>query len=227
MPRLHWILLALLAVQSPETSFGRPAHPVLSQLLADAIQSTADAPWQQQRRGLQEDGQDTHTITSAHPVTSSVSRYVVGQDRWEAVRPMAVERSDHTATWLNGKLYVAGGCAADQVASCAALTSVFEEFDPLRNEWRALPPLPRQRYRHAAAAVGSKLYLVGGVDVAPVAPSSVYYDNPVSCPPLQFWPGSAPVHCLTQIRGAGDGDRRLRLRDGRVVDGTGAALRPH
>jgi N-acetylneuraminic acid mutarotase len=140
-------------------------HPILSERIGDQI-----------RRALQD--ASTHSVTLAHPVTDLVSRYSVESDVWSAVAPMSTKRSDHTTTAIGTKLYVAGGCAGDQAQFCPALASVFEAYDPATNTWSTLPPLPRDRYRHAAVAIGTKLYLLGGADLA--QPSGDYYDNIVT-----------------------------------------------
>ena len=142
-------------------------HSVLSEKVGEVL-----------HRSLQGGSADAHTITLAHPVTDTVSKYDVHSDVWTAVAPMSTKRSDHTTTELGEHLYVAGGCSADQASFCAALTNVFEKYDPVANTWTSLPPLPRQRYRHAAVAVGTKLYLIGGADLAP--PTGAYYDNLVT-----------------------------------------------
>jgi N-acetylneuraminic acid mutarotase len=114
----------------------------------------------------------------AHPVTNTVSRYSIDGNYWSAVAPMATQRSDHTTTELGGELYVAGGCDGAQAQSCPSVTTVFEKYNPQTNTWLTLPPLPRPRYRHAAVAIGSRIYLVGGVDL--VTPAAGYYNNLVA-----------------------------------------------
>jgi N-acetylneuraminic acid mutarotase len=55
---------------------------------------------------------------------------------------------------IDGKIYVAGGRpprGAD-----------FAVYDPARDQWTTLPIVPTQRNHLAAAAIGGKMYVVGG-----------------------------------------------------------------
>jgi hypothetical protein len=68
-----------------------------------------------------------------------------------------------------GFLYRVGGMTADNhVNEPAALTSksTFARFDPVARRWDHLEPLPAGRSSHDAAVIGSKLYVVGGWQLA-------------------------------------------------------------
>jgi len=92
---------------------------------------------------------------------------------------MPVARSDLTATsvFVGGrdKIFLFGGCAADQVRApwdsssfyCPTITNRCDVFDPITKEWNdgtKCTDAPRVRYRHTAVAVDNKIYLIGGVD---------------------------------------------------------------
>lgn len=89
--------------------------------------------------------------------------------------------SDHTATRVGDIVYLAGGCDAvdgnkwdEEIKQflCASISSSFFGFDIVNETLVSpgLPDMPVPRYRHAAAAAGNKIWLVGGRDVD---------DNPV------------------------------------------------
>jgi hypothetical protein len=68
-----------------------------------------------------------------------------------------------------GALYRVGGMVAENAAGQAMeLRSLaeFARFEPASGTWTALTPLPGGRSSHAAAAVGSRVFVVGGWDVA-------------------------------------------------------------
>eukprot|EP00440_Ansanella_granifera_P060655 gb/GFBE01065741.1/.p1 GENE.gb/GFBE01065741.1/~~gb/GFBE01065741.1/.p1 ORF type:complete len:372 (+),score=78.51 gb/GFBE01065741.1/:1-1116(+) len=92
---------------------------------------------------------------------------------WQPKNPMPSKRSDMTATTIGDAIYLVGGCAADQEWSteanmylCMGLTKKTEKYSPLTDTYESLGDAPRSRYRHAAAAVGSSIYVFGGVDIA-------------------------------------------------------------
>ena len=63
---------------------------------------------------------------------SSVERYDLAKNAWEAVSPMSTARIDSAAAVVDGKLYVMGGMAAGNALSCH---SSVERYDSAKNEW--------------------------------------------------------------------------------------------
>lgn len=169
--------LWLLAAISATGSAGAPPYHGHNPILHDVIEQAT-------RRALQvsDPASKSPAVSIAHPVTSAVSKYNVASNSWAPVAPMSVKRSDHTTTGVGSELYAAGGCSGDQADYCPSLTNVFEKYNPVTNQWSTLAPLPRQRYRHAATAIDTKLYLIGGVDLScgGFCSSTGDYDNLVS-----------------------------------------------
>lgn len=85
---------------------------------------------------------------------------------WTHFSPMPVPASDHTATTIGDFIYLVGGCVQDQEIYCDSVTDVAYKFDPATGSYTQLDNAPRQRYRHAAVAVGDTLFLFGGRTVA-------------------------------------------------------------
>src|SRR5207247_5035679 len=54
-----------------------------------------------------------------------------------------------------GKIYAIGGVNS-------VFLNVVEEYDPAANAWATKAPMPNPRYDLAAAAVGGKIYAIGG-----------------------------------------------------------------
>ena len=93
---------------------------------------------------------------------------------WYAHNAMPTARSDMTATTVGEGIYVLGGCASNQLYNygddyyyCGnfdGVTDVASLYLPESKAWRVLPAMPRKRYRHAAAAVNTDIYVFGGTD---------------------------------------------------------------
>ena len=72
---------------------------------------------------------------------------------------------------LDGKIYAMGG--RDGAAS--TLDTV-EVYDPQADSWQRVASMPRRLYKHAAAAMGGKIYVTGGSNGGSV--NSVYVYDP-------------------------------------------------
>jgi N-acetylneuraminic acid mutarotase len=92
--------------------------------------------------------------------TPRVDRYDPMNDRWttNATPPLATRRTHlgPTLPTVGGKMYVIGGWDG-----YSALTSV-EVYDPWTNIWTGETAMPTARYAVAYAAVGYKIYAIGG-----------------------------------------------------------------
>lgn len=91
-------------------------------------------------------------------------------DSWKPLAPMPTKRGAAGAAVVNGKIYVTGG-----VNSLPGVTengvhpsrphnvlATVEEYDPATNTWRERRPMLVARNHHAVAAVGDKLFVIGG-----------------------------------------------------------------
>ena len=85
--------------------------------------------------------------------------YSPEQNAWQsrAAKPTAV--SNVGAVAVGGLIYVPGGMLAD-----GHVTDVFETYDPVKDVWAALKPLPQPLCAYAIAALDSRIYLFGGWD---------------------------------------------------------------
>lgn len=88
---------------------------------------------------------------------------------WAKTTPLPYPVSDMSAVAVGSKIYLMGGCIADQIydsaagmAICPKITSKGVAFTPETKTFEVLPDAPTPRYRHAAVALGTKIYIAGG-----------------------------------------------------------------
>eukprot|EP00964_Phaeocystis_antarctica_P082240 scaffold51565_cov74-Phaeocystis_antarctica.AAC.2 len=96
--------------------------------------------------------------------TSTVRAYDPALDSWCELSSMATERFGHAAAALDGKLYVIGGSTEDKGRPGWQATAADggEVYDPKADGWQPLPSMPTARELLAVAAVGGKVYAIGG-----------------------------------------------------------------
>src|SRR5207244_10321039 len=79
---------------------------------------------------------------------------------WRDRAPMPSGRSGGAGAVLNNRLYVFGGEGNEQ--NPLGAFNQAEVYDPTRNAWTKLSPMPLPRHALVAVAVGNKIYLPGG-----------------------------------------------------------------
>ena len=79
---------------------------------------------------------------------------------WIKKSPMPVARSRHTATAVNGKIYVMGG--EQRTETTTTVLSSVSIYDPTNDSWTSGAPMPAARVGHTSTAYGGKIYVVGG-----------------------------------------------------------------
>lgn len=92
--------------------------------------------------------------TGGSPVPVGATESAQADPEREA-RP--VPRWSHSATVVDGKIYVMGGWGADNRPVAAV-----EVYDPATGEWAARASMPTARALFGASAVGGRIYAVGG-----------------------------------------------------------------
>jgi N-acetylneuraminic acid mutarotase len=80
---------------------------------------------------------------------------------WTERAPMPTGRSGGTAAVLNNRLYIFGGEGNADNTSLGTFNHV-EFYDPARDAWTQLAPMPLGRHAIGAAVVGNRIYLPGG-----------------------------------------------------------------
>ena len=112
---------------------------------------------------------------------------------WQARASMTTPRSYSAAVVTDtGRIFVLGGVDANSAPSV-----LNEEYDPKADTWTARAPMPYPRWRHGAAFVNGKIYVVGGTllsigAIAFGAPDFAEVD--VYDPASDSWTTSAPLN---------------------------------
>jgi hypothetical protein len=75
-------------------------------------------------------------------------------------------RSEMPAAVLNGLIYVPGGFGGE---------TIFQAYDPAVDAWLDLAPLPAGRHHLMAAAVGGRVYVLGGAAAGTWTPTATTY----------------------------------------------------
>jgi N-acetylneuraminic acid mutarotase len=106
-------------------------------------------------------------VNSSHQVVTTNQAYDPETDTWTERQPMPATRHHLTSAVVDGKLYAIGGrILGNGVPKPVneALTNLNENevYDPKRNTWTMLSPMPTKRSGLAAAAVNSEIYVLGG-----------------------------------------------------------------
>ena len=94
---------------------------------------------------------------------SSGEVYDPATDSWSAIADMgfATGRTDHTAVAVGGSIYVMGGDNGGSALSSCLVYSVASNSWSSSDSWN-IASMPTTRRNHAAAALGAKIYIVGG-----------------------------------------------------------------
>jgi N-acetylneuraminic acid mutarotase len=101
-----------------------------------------------------------------------VYEYDPANDHWTKKQPMALPSHHVAFTEFHGKIYAFGGFVypASGPAAWVPIDNSWV-YDPAADTWKALAPMPSKRGSPVAAAVGNKIYVIGGVGAAPGATS--------------------------------------------------------
>jgi N-acetylneuraminic acid mutarotase len=95
---------------------------------------------------------------------------------WTAKAPLPVAMAEVGVAALNGKVYVIGGTRQAPNAAPEWASTLNMMYDPATNSWTARAPLPQGLSHVGVAALGGKIYAVGGfTDIIHMGPQSVVF----------------------------------------------------
>ncbi len=122
-----------------------------------------------------------------------------------------------SATILNGKIYVAGGCTS--TTDCTAVTSSVEyaSLDPNTGAvgtWSTANTLPAGRAWGQLETMGGALYYVGGQDAAGAPSNAVYYSSSISSGNPTWATSAQTLPAARRIIGATTWNNRLYVVGG-------------
>jgi N-acetylneuraminic acid mutarotase len=92
---------------------------------------------------------------------SSVEKYTPSSDSWSTVASLPYARHQHAAVAVGSAIYALGGFASDSARGGSYLSSVLK-FDSTQDAWSQVEPMPEARRLHAACAIRSDIYVIGG-----------------------------------------------------------------
>jgi N-acetylneuraminic acid mutarotase len=97
-----------------------------------------------------------------------VYEYDPANNQWTKKKPMALPSHHVAFTEFHGKIYAFGGFVypTSGPAAWVPINNAWE-YDPAADSWKALAPMPSKRGSPVAAAVGDKIYVIGGAGVLP------------------------------------------------------------
>jgi carboxyl-terminal processing protease len=103
-------------------------------------------------------------IVPGHPGkngdVATVEEYDPATDRWSFKTEMPTRRHGHGAVTVGNKVIVVGGFG--ETGKQYGPLRIVEEYDPAANRWTRKPEMPTPRGFLGLAAVGDKLFAVGG-----------------------------------------------------------------
>lgn len=93
-------------------------------------------------------------------VLAAVERYDPSSDIWSKLTPMPTPRWFLMAAVVDGKIYALGGIAG--VGNGRRVLDVVEVYDPLKDKWSTLSPIPLANSNAGIAVIGAKIFIIGG-----------------------------------------------------------------
>ena len=98
------------------------------------------------------------TILSVSLLWDSKGHAQTDAPNWTKAAPPTIARQELYPEVLDGKIYVVGGL----LSPATAFTAHFESYDPIKDAWTGLRPLPEARHHIMLSAVKGRLYGIGG-----------------------------------------------------------------
>ncbi|MEO1136465.1 MAG: kelch repeat-containing protein, partial [Pseudomonadota bacterium] len=96
-------------------------------------------------------------------------------DRWEKARPMPKAQAGLAAAVLNGKIYAFGGEFFSPTGG--GVFAEAWEYDPDKDDWRAVAVMPRRRHGLGAVTLSDAIYVLGGAAQAGGSETSAALDR--------------------------------------------------
>ena len=114
------------------------------------------------------------------PFLSSVEVFNPETNRWKEIAEMPAPKAFHTASVIDGKIYVIGG--GFQGNDEFKYLSTVEVYDPETDRWTQEPDMPIGRWAHRAEVINENIYIFGGVSAVlrPLTMIEVYGTAEVS-----------------------------------------------
>ncbi|MGD1241291.1 Kelch repeat-containing protein [Mycobacterium seoulense] len=122
----------------------------------------ADMPTPREHLAAVSDGTYVYAIggrfLSADKNSAANERFDPQSGAWTKLVGMPTPRGSYGATYLDGRIVVAGGEEPTMVLN------VVEMYDIADGKWSTLPPMPTARHAEVVATVGNTVYCIGGAN---------------------------------------------------------------
>src|SRR5579871_864830 len=161
-----------------------------------------------------------------HPA-GLVYEYGPGKNTWTKKKPMALPSHHVAFCEMDGKIYTFGGFVYPEQGAPPGWVPINNawEYDPVKDSWKALSPMPTKRGAAEAVEVDGKIYVIGGATTAPGAKESYInqqtrqnvlgtveeYD-----PKTNAWRARTPMPTPRNHMGAGAVNGKIYVIGGRV-----------
>ena len=109
------------------------------------------------------------------PFLSSMEVYNPKTNQWREIGDMPAAKSSHTASVIDGKIYVIGGFFRGNGLDVRYFKTI-EIYHPETDRWTQKPDMPISKFGHAAEVINGNIYILTGADPddAPFATVEVY-----------------------------------------------------
>jgi N-acetylneuraminic acid mutarotase len=100
-------------------------------------------------------------INHPGPFLSSMEAYNPQKNRWREIGDMPTAKSSHTASVINGKIYVMGGSFRNQGQDTKNFKTI-EIHHPRTGRWTQKPDMPVAKAGHKAEVINGNIYIIDG-----------------------------------------------------------------
>ena len=97
------------------------------------------------------------------PFLSSMEVYHPKTNQWREIGDMPAAKSSHTASVIDGKIYVVGGFFRGNGLNFKEFKTI-DIYHPETGRWTQKPDMPVGKSGHAAEAINGKIYILTGAD---------------------------------------------------------------
>jgi N-acetylneuraminic acid mutarotase len=119
-------------------------------------------------------GGATSWDNGAYPCVLSVQIYDPATDTWTQASDMPRPRAYHTASLVDGKMYIIGG--GDASEPDIEQSKIVDVYDPATDMWTTAVDHPATIGAHTDAVVDGKIYIIGGSLGPEMPPLSTVYE---------------------------------------------------
>ena len=104
------------------------------------------------------------------PYLSSVEVFNPKTNQWQEKAEMSTPKTEHTASVIDGKIYVMGGYIQEDRESKIKYLSTIEIYDPATDQWTQEPDMLIGKSGHETEVIDGQIYIFGGDRAGVVGP---------------------------------------------------------